>query len=56
MATGTEQTMSGEGVPDPRAQMVLAAKIAVGFVVGFIMVGVVGPIILAVVIGLATGH
>ena len=39
-----------------RAQMVLAMKIAVGFIGGAIMAGVVGPIVLAIVIGLATGH
>lgn len=39
-----------------RAQWVLATKIAVGFIGGAIMAGIVGPIILAIVIGLATGH
>lgn len=42
--------------PDSRAQLVLAVKMAVGFVVGAIMVGIVGPIVLAIVVGLATGH
>lgn len=39
-----------------REQAILAMKIAVGFVAGAIMMGIVGPIILAIVIGLATGH
>lgn len=39
-----------------RAQLVKAGKLAVGIVVNVILVAVVGPIALAVVIGLATGH
>ena len=42
--------------PDSRAQLVLASKITVGFIVGAVMMGIVGPIALAIVIGLATGH
>jgi hypothetical protein len=37
-------------------QHALAGKIAVGFVVGAIMAGVIGPIALSVVIGLLQGY
>jgi len=37
-------------------QRQLAGKIAVGFVVGTIMAGVIGPIVLTVVIGLLQGY
>lgn len=39
-----------------KEQFVMAGKIAVGIVVGVLFATVVGPIALAVVIGLATGH
>ena len=42
--------------PTPQEQRVLAAKIAGGFVIGTIMSGVVGPIALAIFVGLVTGH
>ncbi|HLX88951.1 MAG TPA: hypothetical protein VKR22_10920 [Acidimicrobiales bacterium] len=42
--------------PSPEEQRVLAAKIAGGFVIGFIMSGIVGPIVLAIFVGLVTGH
>lgn len=52
---GDQHAAAGE-VPTDREQLVTAVKIAVGAVVGFVMVGIVGPIALAIVIGLATGH
>lgn len=52
VVTVTDKNESGTD----REQAILAMKIAVGFVVGAIMMGIVGPIILAIVIGLATGH
>lgn len=39
-----------------REQLVLVGKIAVGLVVGFIMAGVVAPIVVAIIFGLADGH
>ena len=39
-----------------REQFVTAAKIAVGVLVGAIMATVVGPIILAIIVGAAEGH
>lgn len=39
-----------------QAQLVKVGKLAVGIVVGVIVTAVVGPIALAIVIGLATGH
>ena len=45
-----------EAVLSQKEQFVLAGKIAVGAVVAVIATTIVGPIILAVVIGLATGH
>ena len=53
---GSEGADSGQSPPPEREQLILASKIAVGFVVGAIMAGIVGPIVLAVIIGLATGH
>ncbi|HZU79654.1 MAG TPA: hypothetical protein VE991_07035 [Acidimicrobiales bacterium] len=44
------------GAPTPKEQYVLVGKIAVGAIVGVLMMGVIGPIVLAIVIGLATGH
>jgi hypothetical protein len=38
------------------ADLGLAFKIAVGAIVGAVSVGVVGPIVLAIVVGLAGGH
>jgi hypothetical protein len=37
-------------------QKKLAGKIAVGFVAGFFVAGVIGPIVLTVVIGLLQGY
>jgi hypothetical protein len=45
-----------EVIRSQREQFVMAGKIAVGVVIGVIATTVVGPIILAIVIGLATGH
>lgn len=42
--------------PDSREQVLLAIKLAVGVIAGLIMMGIVGPIVLAIIIGLATGH
>ena len=39
-----------------KSQKQLAAKIGVGFVVGVVMAGIVGPIVLTVVIGLLQGY
>ncbi len=39
-----------------REQLIWAGKIAVGAVVGVVMMGVVAPIALAIIIGLAAGH
>ncbi len=39
-----------------REQNIMAVKIAIGVLVGLVMTGVVGPIVLAIVVGLATGH
>jgi len=39
-----------------REQLVMAGKIAVGILVGAIMATIVGPIVLAVIVGLAEGH
>jgi len=38
------------------SQVKLSVKIAVGFVIGTIMAGVVGPIALTIVIGLLQGY
>jgi hypothetical protein len=56
MPTTGEHDASGSTVVSDREQLVLAVKIAVGIVVGFLMMGVVGPIVLAVIVGLAAGH
>jgi hypothetical protein len=45
-----------EAIRSQKEQFVMAGKIAVGIVVGVIFATVIGPIVLAVVIGLATGH
>jgi hypothetical protein len=39
-----------------RRQLILAGKIAAGIVVAILVVGVIAPIVLAVVVGLADGH
>ena len=39
-----------------QAQLVKVGKLAVGIVVGVIFTAVVGPIALAIIVGLATGH
>lgn len=56
MSSVTTTGTQSPAPPSDREQRVLAMKIAVGFVMGAIMVGVVGPIVLAIVVGLATGH
>ena len=48
MATYTERS--------DREQLVTAAKVAVGILVGAIMATIVGPIILAILVGAAEGH
>jgi hypothetical protein len=45
-----------EAIRGQKDQFVLAAKIAVGVVVALVATTIVGPIVLAVIIGLATGH
>ena len=55
-ATTEQPEASASSVPTPQEQRVLAAKIAVGFVVGTVMAGVIGPIVLAIFVGLVTGH
>lgn len=39
-----------------KEQLVKVGKLAVGTVVGVIFTAVVGPIALAIIVGLATGH
>ncbi|MHB8681061.1 MAG: hypothetical protein ACYDA2_03060 [Acidimicrobiales bacterium] len=56
MSSITTTDTHDPAVPTDREALVLGMKIAVGFVMGAIMTGVVGPIALAIVIGLATGH
>jgi hypothetical protein len=52
-----EETMApSEAIRGQKDQFVLAAKIAVGVVVALVATTIVGPIVLAVIIGLATGH
>ena len=62
-ATAEAEAAHGHGHGDHVAQQPwssdqkkLAGKITVGFAVGFFMAGVVGPIALAVVIGLLQGY
>jgi len=60
-AAATAEAAHGHGdhvVQQPWSsdQKKLAGKITVGFAVGFFMAGVVGPIALAVVIGLLQGY
>lgn len=54
--TDHHEPSAPSAVPTPHEQRVLAGKIAGGFVVGFIMAGIVGPIVLAIFVGLITGH
>lgn len=54
--TGEHDATGHETPGTDREQLVLATKIAVGFVAGFIMMGIVGPIVLAIFVGLVTGH
>ena len=56
MVTSEHDVEPGDQAGTEREQLILASKIAVGFVVGFIMMGVVGPIVLAIFVGLVTGH
>jgi hypothetical protein len=52
--TGTESGASDyDWTPEQRK---LTLKIAVGFAVGTVMAGVVGPIVLTIVIGLLQGY
>jgi len=47
------------GSPRPKwtpAQVRLTTKIAIGFIIGTLVVGVVGPIVLSIVIGLLQGY
>ncbi|MHB8438600.1 MAG: hypothetical protein ACYDD4_05490 [Acidimicrobiales bacterium] len=51
-----ETATAHEPAPASPVDWPLAGKIAVGFVAGAIMMGVVGPIVLAIFVGLITGH
>ena len=42
--------------PSDREQLVMAAKVAVGILVGAVMATIVGPIVLALIVGAAEGH
>ncbi len=61
MSTATTEHHDAPGpaaseAPSSHDQLVLAGKIAGGFVAGIIFTGIIGPIVLAIIIGLATGH
>jgi len=60
MSAEAESTHGHEEHPAPqqwsKQQRQLAGKIAGAFVIGFLMAGVVGPIVLTVIIGLLQGY
>lgn len=45
-----------ETAPTRRDRVIMMVKFAVGLVVSVVFVGVVAPIVLAIIIGLADGH
>jgi F0F1-type ATP synthase assembly protein I len=52
-----DEALAAETTAHPnRKQNIMAVKLAVGVLVGLVMTGVVGPIVLAIIVGLATGH
>jgi F0F1-type ATP synthase assembly protein I len=52
-----DEAVAAETTAHPnRKQNIMAVKLAVGILVGLVMTGVVGPIVLAIIVGLATGH
>jgi len=51
------EALAAETTAHPnREQNIMAVKLAIGVMVGLVMTGVVGPIVLAIIVGLATGH
>jgi hypothetical protein len=52
-----EETVAEQStVRTNREQTIMMAKVAVGIVVGAVFATIVGPILLAIIVGLADGH